>query len=200
MPFALTERKPGLTPGEFRLKSGTMSSPALLVVDHAQIRQMDQDFKTFMMDVDKLLVAKDICQGYQLAQIGYGPESMPGLIWVEEDFVDGESDTAVDKFKKKYMELLIKAEEKQDRWFSILVKLADDEWALKPLHRNISDLHRMACRQLNLERAWLSTDTVETMRCPACMQIVSKAAAVCFACKNILDVTAYAKLKFANTE
>jgi hypothetical protein len=152
---------------------------------------MDQDFRYFPLDVDTGDVAKDVCEGYQTAQMGFDAHSKPGLFYVEGAYTD--PDEVVKKFPKKIKE----AEEMQRTWFKTLVKIADDDWARSPQHKHIGDLQRAAARYLNLERAWLDIDINSTVKCPACMSIVSTEAAVCFACKAVLDPAKFAKMKFA---
>jgi hypothetical protein len=197
MPFSFQDNKPGLTPGDFQMPAGSLDEPATLVIRKAQIRQMDQNFKYFPMDVDLALVAADVCDGYAQAQIGFDHDARPGMFYVPGEIIDDEHGTAAEKIKRLFPKKLQEAEEKQRTWFRSLVKMADDEWAIRPQHRNISDLSRHAARYLNIERAWLSTDMNESMRCPACMSVVSNQAAVCFACKAVLNAEAYARIQFA---
>lgn len=191
MPFPFQDNKPGLTPGDFQLRKGSPQIPSMLVVKEAKIRMMDQNFKYFPMDVDLGLVAADVCNGYNQAQIGYGPDAMPGLFHVKGEY------TNVDQLKKDHAAAIATADKRQRNWFEILVKIADDDWAVTPQHRVISDLQRLAARYLNMQRAWVDADVATNQRCPACMTVVSDAAAVCFACKAILDKAKYDRINFA---
>jgi hypothetical protein len=203
MPWAIREKKPGLNPGEFMLKPGSVKEPALFVIKKAQIRMMDQDFRFYAMDIPLKQVAEDVVNCYNHALVGFEHNvAVPGFFWVEgsyEDDPEGTENgmTALEKLKKDHYKSILEAEKKMRTWFERLVRMADDDWAVLPQHQQISDIQRTAAKYVNVERPWLSTDVSESKRCPACMSIVQSAAAVCFACKAILDIAKYEKMKFA---
>jgi hypothetical protein len=200
MPWAIREKKPGLNPGEFMLKPGTVKEPALFVIKKAQIRMMDQDYRFYAMDIPLDTVAKDVVNCYNHALVGFEHDvAVPGFFWVEGAYEDDEQSTAVEKLKKDHYKTILTAEKKMVEWFRRLVRMADDDWAVLPQHQQISDIQRTAAKYVNVERPWLSRDVSESKRCPACMSIVQSAAAVCFACKAILNAESYAKMKFATT-
>ncbi|MHA2376731.1 MAG: hypothetical protein ACXAB9_11230 [Candidatus Thorarchaeota archaeon] len=204
MPWAIREKKPGLNPGEFMLPPGSVKEPALFVIKKAQIRMMDQDYRFYAMDIPLDKVAADVVNCYNQALVGFEHEvAVPGFFWVEGAYEDDEdmkaegAQTALEKLKKDHYKTILDAEKKMITWFQRLVRMADDDWAVLPQHQQISDIQRTAAKYVNVERPWLSTDVSESKRCPACMSIVQSAAAVCFACKAILDITKYEKMKFA---
>lgn len=192
MPWAVREKKPGVNPGSFMLGPGSVDKPSFLVIKQAQIRMMDQDYRFYAMDIPLEQVAKDVVNCYNVALVGYElGVSVPGFFYVEGAYDD------VEAFKKDHYKTLLKAEKMMKKWFETLVKMADDDWAVLPQHSHISDIQRTAARYINVDRPWLATDVSESARCPACRSIVSKDAAVCFACKAILDEAAYKNTKFA---
>jgi hypothetical protein len=192
MPWAIREKKPGVNPGVFMLKPGTVKEPSLFVVKEAQIRMMDQDYRFYAMDIPLKQVAEDVVNCYNTSLVGFEPNvAVPGLFCVEGEYV------TVEAFKKDHYKKLLRAEEMMTEWFRRLVRMADDDWAILPQHQHISDLQRTAAKYVNVERPWLSRDVAESSRCPACKTIVPSTAAVCFACKAILNAEAHAKIKFA---
>lgn len=192
LPFAVQESKPGLAPGDFFIPPGSPDKPRFFIVTKAQIRMMDQDFRPFMMDIPKFDVAKDVANSYAVAQIGFSPESKPGLIAVPGKI------TSLTQLKKDFNRQYTEAVLHQRNWFEVLVKMADDDWARMPQHKHINDLQRTAARTLNLEREWLLEEIHMNAKCPACMSTVSKEAAVCFACKAVLNEDKYKAIKFAS--
>ena len=192
MPWPITEKKPAVNPGEFRLDPGSVKEPTLFVIKKAQIRMMDQDYRFYAMDIPLDTVAKSVVDNYNQTLVGFEHEvAVPGFFWVEGEFED------VEALKKKHYKTILTAEKRMVEWFKRLVRMADDDWAVLPQHQHISDLQRTAARYVNVDRPWLSADVSESSRCPACRTIVSTLAAVCFACKAILNAEAHAKIKFA---
>lgn len=191
MPFALREDKVGLSPGEFAIEPGSPDDPQFIHITKGQIRMMDQDFNPFLMDVPVEQIAKSLVNDYVSAQIIFDPDVKPGLFWVQGRYESKEA--LLKDHTKKFAEAVAN----QRRWMMALVQLADDDWARWKQHRHIGDLQRIAGRYLNMEREWLMDEADMTKKCPACQTIVSTVAAVCFACKAILDAEKHKKLQFA---
>lgn len=190
MPFGFRDEKPGLAPGDFQMKAASPEKPEIHVVKVAQIRMMDQDYRPFMLDVDHEKVAADVCDCHNKSQIVWNDDAIPGLFWVKGEHT---AEEVVKKFAKEIAE----AKRKQDNWFRMIVKIADDDWSKWHQHKYISDLQRTAARSLNLEREWVKDDVNMNTRCPACQSIISTEAAVCFACKAVVNEEKYKQFKFA---
>lgn len=73
-----------------------------------------------------------------------------------------------------------------------LVAAADLEWERSKNPMFITDLERRAARQLGLDKPWLY-DPKPLIECPACGERIKPTAAVCRACRAILDPEKAAK-------
>ncbi len=190
-PFAIDDPyKPGLHPGKFPIGPSDNGKPEILVVKNCSRAQFNENFKQFDMPVPDEEVAESVVNDYIIGQQLTSAKERPALFWVKGEIAKAD----VEKLCAKEIKEAI---EKQIAWFQTLVKQADDEWQRWHQHKFITDLQRAAARYLNYKREWLDDSTDRIVKCPACMTLVSKEAAVCYACHAILNEEKYNKIKFA---
>ena len=192
VPFPIKEPlKPGLLPGEFPMPAST-GKPVLLVVDTAMRPQYNENYNIIDFPVPASTVAKSVVDDYIKGQMMAEGDTGPGIFWVDEKCTLAEVEVKYDKKLKE-------AAARQDRWFRKLVTAADDSWAQHHQHKFIMDLQRFAAKYLNFKREWVDATEVRSVKCPACMTIVSDQAVVCFACHAILNEDKFKTIKFAET-
>lgn len=154
---------------------------------------IDSDRGSLPVPTPALNFAEQIVNDYVQAQFGKDVEldAQPGIFAVE-----GEHDAK--SIQARFPHLLKKAKEQQIRWFSLLVQKADEDWVKSHQHNHISNMQRIAAKELGLERDWMFERALgsENVKCPACGSTVPNTA-ICANCKCILDAEAAAKLTFA---
>jgi hypothetical protein len=193
VPFAIREPyKPGLHPGTFPMAPSVNNEPVLTIIKGCTRAQYDENFKQIPMPVPDDVVAGSVVDDYILSQSYTSPDERPALFWVSGEW-------SVADFKKNFAKEMATALEKQTAWFRKLVKVADDEWQRFHQHKMISDLQRTAAGMLNYKREWLEDTADMITKCQACQSLISTQAAVCPACKCILNAEKYAKFQFAGT-
>jgi hypothetical protein len=191
IPFAVKEpTKPGLFPGEFPIAASKEGHPSLLKIEGCVRSQYNENFKPIPMPVPNEVVANSIVTDYLAGQQQVNEYAGPAIFWVEGFY-------SVDEFEKKFSNQIAVAKERQILWFQELVKSADDVWQQHHQHKFITDLQRSAARFLNYKREWLDDSADRVTKCPACMTLVSKEAAICFACKCVLNADKYRAFTFA---
>jgi len=191
LPFAVKEpRKPGLVPGEFPINPSDGKTPSLLIVKDCVRSQFNEDFKPIPLPVPDAIVASSIVGDYLGGQQLVTPEACPGIFWVDGAYTQEE-------FEKKFGDKIKEAIDRQIAWFQNLTKAADDIWQQHHQHKFITDLQRTAARTLNYKREWLDDSADRIVKCPACMTLISKEAAICFACKAIVNAEKAAQFQFA---
>src|SRR5262245_7486613 len=145
-PKELNDRKPTIQPGHFILGPGSLEHPSVLVVGPSSWwRDVDVDQPLLEIPVSSIQIAESVvrywCNGIIASNMS---DTMPGYFYVPGEFTS-------ESIKKEKAHLLKAAQEKQHRWFTLLVKMADSLWARSngnPLA--ISDDMRLAARELNL--------------------------------------------------
>lgn len=196
LPKYIEEHKVTIEPGEFILKPGSVENPTVLVVGPSSWwRDIDVEQPILEIPVSAVQIADSVVKDYCNGMLGCNmADSMPGLF-----FVLGEETSA--SIKTKYKEKIAEVKDKQDRWFGILMRIADSLWARSngnPLA--ISDEMRMAAKMLGKEdKPWLlDFEQVSLVNCIACGTLRNPAFPVCPNCKNIdASHPASKELKFA---
>lgn len=185
LPKHILERKVTIQPGVFELFPGTFDNPFLLVVGPSSWwREVDEGQPLLEIPTSSIQIAdsivKDYCNGLFACDMG---ARMPGLFYLPGELT-------VEKLKKEYMPLLVKAQSSQKNWFLELIRAADILWARSqgnPL--SISDDARMACKELNItNKPWLGDlQTAELVKCVACGALRNPMFPICHACHAIVD-------------
>lgn len=177
--------KETITPREFQVKGGTFDEPGLTIIKGAvYTRDDDADKPLQEIPVSSIQVCESLIRDYCVGLLGATVGSaQPGMF-----FVPGE--ITVKDVKTKFTADLVKAKERQDKWFENLVMIADSLWARgnqNPLM--IWDEMRLAARTLGVTREWLSNYTPqELVKCFACGSMRNPLYPICPSCKNV-DMT-----------
>lgn len=195
-PFPVHSKKPGLSPGEWNIPASVKGEPVVIVVGGSTFPvYLDADRGSLRVPAVSNTVAESIVYDYVTTHLGYDENAQPGLFTVEGEFT-------VEQIKAKFGEQLALAKAKQDNWFRNLVKIADDEWNRTHRHAAISDMQRIACKNLGYEREWLMSIPVQvvTNNCPVCSTVITGDPIICPTCKFVRKPAEYDKLKtqFAN--
>ncbi len=189
--FIKEEEKPGLSPGRYLIPQFKDGKLGLLVVRDAQRSVfIDGDRGSMYMSESGENVARSLVDDYSISQPAQGPDAGPGLFWVKGAYTDEKT------VRTLFATELEVAREKQRKWFISLVNMADDSYNRNKQLRLISDLARLACRELNLKRDWVADSPDVMTKCPVCTTIISTFAAVCFACHAILKPEEIKKYQF----
>lgn len=190
MPYPFKDSKPGLMPAEFSIKRAHGEEFEFIVVkDGVRSVYLDYERGSEQMVVPANEIAKSLVDDYVISQPLQDPEKGPGIFWAKGSY---DRTGIVTKLTKE----LKAAWESQRRWFSALVRGADDLWTANHRYAQIGDLERTACRELGLKRDWLSDDPAFIYKCPVCTTLISKDAIVCFACHVILKPEEISKHQF----
>lgn len=195
-PKEIDEIKHTIEPGHFHIPAGTLESPSTLIVGSSSWwKDIDVDQPMLEIPVSSIQIADSIIKDYANGMLGCNMgDTMPGLF-----FVLGEHNTL--EIKMKYKEKLAEMNVKQNRWYEILVRLADSLWsrtAGNPLV--IWDVMRLAAESLNYkDKPWLKDfATIQLVRCVACGGMRNPDYPICPTCKSIDSSHPLSKeLKFA---
>jgi hypothetical protein len=185
LPKPIRERKATISPGFFEIPPGSYENPSILVIGPSSWwREIDDNQPLLEIPVSSIQVADSIVRDYANGLLACNmADQMPGLFYVPGEFT-------LEKLRKDFPHLLVKAQMSQKKWFLELVKIADILWARSngnPL--SISDDARLACRELNIaNKPWLGDiQTAELVRCIACGNLRNPAFPICSVCKAIAD-------------
>ena len=191
-PLPITEEKPGLYPGRFALPASNGKDPSLLIVGQS-VHYVDvgEDRPLVEIPHQSVEIARSIVEDLIAAQLAISDGIRPGLAFLRGEYT-------LPELKTKHSAVLQKLRSEHRLWYQELVKLADDDWQKYHKHTVISDLQRIAARDLNLEREWLMASIEsEPQFCPACGTRVQSGVVVCSSCRCIIDVAKYKTLTFA---
>lgn len=185
LPKYIYEKKITLQPGIFELKPGSFDNPSILVLGPSSWwREVDIDQPLLEIPVSSIQIAdsivKDYCNGLLACNMA---DLMPGIFYLPGEIT-------VEKLKKEFMPLLLKAQANQKRWYQELIRVADILWSRtngNPLA--ISDDARLACKELNItNKPWLGDlQTMELIQCIACGSLRNPAFPICQSCHAIVD-------------
>jgi hypothetical protein len=184
-PQEIIETKPTLQPGRFVIPPGSIEKPSITVVGPSSWwREIDPDQPLLEIPVSSVQIADSIIKDYCNGLLGCDMAgAQPGFF-----YVPGEHN--LESVRKNFNHEFDGAVQRQRNWYSNLIRLADSLWARSngnPL--SISDLMRLAAKELGLEKDWLKdfkfSDT--TARCKACGSIRNPLFPVCPTCKAIDD-------------
>jgi hypothetical protein len=185
LPKPLLERKITIQPGIFQLAPGTFENPSILVVGTSSWwREVDENQPLLEIPVSSIQIADSIVRDYCNGLLACDMDSqMPGLFYIPGEFT-------LAKLKAEHMPLLIKAKDKQKKWFLELIRIADILWSRSngnPL--SISDDARLACKELNIQnKPWMGDmQAAELVRCVACGSLRNAQFPICQTCKAIAD-------------
>lgn len=195
MPIQLSEDKP-LNPSHYAIPAcrDVEHGAETLVVKRGSFRvYIDESRPALIIPEPADIIAGAICRDFKIASPSYIPgQAEPGLFWVR-----GGYDSFEALGDRNLNEEFVKARQMQENWFKALVSTADDDWSKHTMRRMISDLQRLACKSLGLDRAWDMdlevTKTVRMANCKFCRADVHPEALICLHCRGILDMARYKK-------
>jgi hypothetical protein len=194
LPREITDRKPNLYPGDFVIPAGNSVKPGLLIVTKS-VFYIPMAFGAPSLQAVSAPheVATSIVNDYVGALIGITDDCRPGLFVVN----DGLSNP--NEVVKQFGNEITKLRDAQNRWFMRLVTMADAEYDKHKQAESISDLQKMAARELNLKnKPWLlDINQLQINNCPACYLPVNTNAIICPTCKYILNMDKYNPKAFA---
>lgn len=182
-PRAIQEVKPTLQPSVYEMEAGSYQDPAILIVGTAAYwQEIDEQQPLLEIPVMSPLVAASVCNDFMNGMVECNMnDAKPGLFFVPGEYT-------LKSVREKYQSLIDKAKEKQDNWYSKLVKTADSLWSRtngNPLA--IDELMRLAARELREDREWVNKLSVIStlVPCVACGTPRNDKYPVCPNCKHI---------------
>ena len=203
-PFPVTAHKPGLSPGHFLLEACKDSNvPVVLHVKSSTFPvYLDADRGAMRVSCSAYDVARSIAEDYITSSLGVTDNAKPGIIFVPGTIY-------ADKVPLDVAVLINEARKQQKNWFMNLISIADDEWQKTHRHAAISDMQRVALREINkmreavkqdvLKREWLivpiNDDAPKQETCPVCGTLVVNDPILCTNCKFVRKPKEYEELK-----
>lgn len=196
-PREIDEVKHTIQPGRFILPPGTYDRPSYLIVGPSSWwREVDINQPLLEVPTSSIQIADSIVRDYAIGIIGVDMSiAMPGIFYVPGSVTP---DVAKIQYKEKFEE----AQDKQQKWYEILVRMADALWSRSngnPM--SISEDMKLAARETGLtNKDWLKDHyTLQMVKCKACQTLVNDTVIVCPNCKVILNHEAFSRLelKFA---
>lgn len=194
LPIEIRDSKPNLYPGNFIIPAGSVEKPGILTVGNSRF-YVPMAFGAAPLAVQSYCteVAKSIVTDWVGAMLSVDAESRPGIFVAEGQF------KTTDEVRAKLATELVKAQIAQRQWFIRLVNLADHEFSKHHQAESISDLQKVAGRELNLrDKPWMMTvDQLSVNNCPACYHPVNVSAVICGSCRYVLKPEVYKNMTFA---
>ena len=182
-PKEVYAEKVTVDPGMFKIPPGTFEEPATLVIGSSSWwKDIDMSQPMLEIVVGSIQMADSIVNDYCNAVLGSDMSSaMPGLFFTTGGHTSAE-------IKKDYGKKLKEANDKQNNWYRVLVKMADILWARtnnNPIV--IADEMKLAARSLNLnDKSWLKDyQMAELIRCVFCGGMRNPMYPICPVCKAI---------------
>ena len=192
VPFDIEERYTGMRPNVFRIPAAKPNEIEILVIpDGFNLKYIDADRGTIEIPKDGMEIARSLIHDYTLSHVLATDKMCPGMFVIAGEYT---KKVIEDKFATQ----IKAARERQEAWFKLLVKEADDTWRKFGQHKMITDTARKAATLLNLRRDWV--DPTSMHLCPVCQEQVSSLAIVCKTCNAVLKPEEYSKIQFANKE
>lgn len=194
LPIEIRDSKPNLYPGHFVIPGGNFTDPGLLFVEKSVFYvPMAFGAPSLQIASGALEVANSIVNDYVGALFGVSEDCRPGL-FVKNKVFKNSKECAVECVGEIQSALAA-----QRRWFHYLVNEADAEFQKHHQAKSISDLQKMAARELNLkDKPWLLDITqLSVNNCPACYAAVNVNAALCPSCRYVINPEKYKGMTFA---
>jgi RNase P subunit RPR2 len=193
LPYSVDERKLTVIPQEYFIPAA--------VEDELGILHVDDGISWLMLEMERGgpvqqripsgQLADSIVNDFARSQLEYRYDfAQPGLFVVEGKFNS-------DDIKAKFPELLGKYRLIQENWFKALVERANQDFGKTGVSQLVSDLQKLAAKELGLKPNWSIDHQLKTLTCPLCATLLPANAAVCSNCKAILDPAKVADYQFA---
>jgi hypothetical protein len=193
MPIRLEEDKP-LVPSHYYIPPclDTDNDVECLMIRRGSFRvYVDENRPALIIPEPSDVIAGAICRDFKVSITHFEPAiAEPGLFWVRGGYE--KSEILTDKTVRNDLN---HARELQKEWFKRLVKAADDDWATYKMRKTISDLQRLACKCLALERDWdIDLEVARSVRmipCKFCRAEIHPESIICMHCRGVLDMVKF---------
>ena len=180
--------KPGISPAVPEIPAAKENDFVVVHIPDSQRAVYVMDGKSLWSMVPGEQVAGAIASNYISSMMGIEHDAFPGVKAIPGKF---SKDEILKSFGWDEDNGLGGLKKVQLKWFTILVKMADDKWT-NPMnpgkHRSISDIERAAAKSLGLNRDWLTSVPTDQIKCPACRLYIPGDATICFNCKTPIGV------------
>jgi hypothetical protein len=193
LPIAINEDKP-LIPSNYQIRAvkDTDNGVATLLIRRGSFRvYIDESRPALIIPEPADVIAQGICRDWKVSASHVQPGiAEPGLFWARGGY------TSEEVLEAKELQKELKATRlKQNEWFKIMVAVADDDWNRYKQRRMISDLQRLACKCLHIERPWdIEMEigkAVKMLNCKFCRAEVHPEAIICMHCRGVLDMVKF---------
>lgn len=193
LPIALNEDKP-LVPSNYQIKAvkDTNNEVEVLVVKRGSFRvYIDESRPALIIPEPADIIAGAICRDFKVSSSHVAPGvAEPGLFWLRGEFGKRE---VLDSMEIR--DELNLTRMKQIQWFKNLVAAADDDWSKYKMRKMISDLQRIACKSLAIDRPWdielEMTKAIRMANCKFCRAEIHPDAIICMHCRGVQDMAKY---------
>jgi hypothetical protein len=189
---SIHETIPGLEYADYFVDPSENGIPSILHVNDSYYYKPSIDGPQDKIFVPSEQISLSIAHMYCSSQILYSPTQSPAFFAIPNETVTAKS---IDNFKP----LIEHSLQIQKNWFRALVQMADDDWQQLKRHRMISDIQRMAARELGLKREWLVVlpdEEVKKEECPFCgTGLLNPNAPICPTCGKIHNPVRFKELE-----
>lgn len=193
-PFEVSEHKPGLYPGSYKIKACMDDrKPESIKVGAAEhLMTVGGRKEPIRIITASFEIAASIVNDTLTAQLWVSPEECPGMTWIQGNI-------SIESFIVQHKEEYSKMKERQKRWFLRLCKETDNDWNRYHNHHAVSMPAKFAAKALGINPAWLNDETtaLQYQRCPACSVMNDPQNAICSNCRCILNEAKFKTLNFA---
>lgn len=177
----IREVLPGMQIANYSLDAGGKEGIVLHVQD-SHYYKPDLDGKQDRVFVPSAQIAESLVRMHITSQLEYKElEQHPAV------FAIPDRELTVEQVKKEFAQKILEALKCQRKWYIALVRIADDDWARLKRHSMISEVQRIAARELGLKREWLVVTDEETkLGCPFCgTNLLDPEAPICPTCGKV---------------
>jgi hypothetical protein len=191
LPYAIRETKPHMIPFTFDIPAADPKIGFSILHVEEGLHFVPNPFEethNFRVTTSPNEMARSIVEDYCGAHIGLDEDAGPGMFYVEGRL-------SVEDVLRHCGTELKRATERQNRWFSNLINIADADWHKNKNILAVSDLQRHAARSLNVKREWVDPIPTEFNTCPYCKAVVDPTSIKCQNCKEIINPEAYKALQ-----
>lgn len=193
LPYELNEDKPHMLPSTFRVPAAEKGKFGILHVEEGihyipnpliDEGKPGSSIKQITMPDE---MARSIVEDFASAQVCLGENAMPGIFWVP-------GRCSLKTVMENHAETIEKYATFQKNWFHALCSQADADWQKNKNMLAVSDLQRMAAKELGVQADWVELRMQENSTCPFCTVPIPVNAVKCPNCKEIVDLKRYKEL------
>lgn len=189
LPYDYSPQLSGLLPSAFHIPAAEPDDFVVVPITDCMEHVYLLDGKTLPRMISGREVAGSIAYDLLNATPSVSNNSKPGIKSLPGNLT---KEQIINMFPDELEQLRLM----QRNWYGELVKVADDTWNdpnARGKHQSISDVQRIACRRLGLNREWLTAVVTNNVPCFACGFMVLDTALICMNCKTVLKPDEYSK-------